>query len=165
MDGNHPKRKKDKRNPYVLTKENGSCFLAFHDGQGVFHKMEISDTLYAAFDSFELEDISHLNVVSRHLEQSELTEESLNSRAATPPESLEDSVYQRIMYEQLHTAIAQLPPAQRRRLILYYFGGYTYEQIAQMEGCKHPAIIKSVSAAEKNLKKYFSEQGYNLSDK
>jgi RNA polymerase sigma-70 factor (ECF subfamily) len=58
------------------------------------------------------------------------------------------------MYQELHKAIAQLPEIQRRRVLLYYFGGYTYEQIAQMEGCRHPAIIKSVTTAEKNIKKY-----------
>ena len=51
--------------------------------------------------------------------------------------------------------IGKLPEVQRRRLILYYFSGYTYQQIAEMEGCKHPAIMKSVAAAEKKLKKYF----------
>ena len=153
MDGNHPKRKKDKLNPYALTKENGNCFLSFRDGQGVFHKMEISDTLYAAFDSFELEVISYLNVVCRLLEQFELTEESLNNRAVTPPESLEDSVYQKIMYEQLHTAIAQLPPIQRCRVLMYYFGGYTFEQIAKAEGCTKRAVKFSVDTALQNLRK------------
>lgn len=98
-----------------------------------------------------------MNVTSRHLEQSELTEETLNHRAADPPEPVDEHVYRRIMYQELHRAIAQLPAVQRRRLLLYYFGGYTYEQIAQMEGCKHPAIMKSVAAAEKNIKKYFSK--------
>ena len=59
--------------------------------------------------------------------------------------------------QELHRTIAQLPEIQRRRVLLYYFGGYTYEQIAQMEGCKYPAIIKSVAAAEKNIKKYLSK--------
>lgn len=156
MDGKHPNRKKDKLNPYTLSIENDTYYIAFTDGQGVYHKMVISMELYAAFSSFELDDISQMNLTSRHLEQSELTEETLTNRAANPPETVEDHVFRRIMYGKLHKAIAQLPDTQRRRLLLYYFGGYTYEQIAQMEGCKHPAIIKSVAAAEKNIKKYFS---------
>ena len=157
MDGNHPNRKKDKLNPYTLSIENNSYYISFTDGQGIFHKMEISMELYAAFNSFELDDISQMNETSRHLEQSELTEETLNHRAADPPEPVDEHVYRRIMYQELHRAIAQLPAVQRRRLLLYYFGGYTYEQIAQMEGCKHPAIMKSVAAAEKNIKIYFSK--------
>lgn len=118
-------------------------------------QVEISESLYEAFDEFELEDISHLNQVSRYQEQSELTEVSLHSRAIDMPESLEEQVHQKILQDKLHRAIGKLPEVQRRRLMLYYFGGYTYQQIAEMEGCKHPAIMKSVAAAEKKLKKYF----------
>ena len=157
MDGNHPNRKKDKLNPYTLSIENNNYYIAFTDGQGVHHKQEISMELYAAFNSFELDDISHMNVVSRHLEQSELTVESLTQRALNPPELLEDHVFRKMMYGELHKAIAQLPEIQRRRVLLYYFGGYTYEQIAQMEGCKHPAIMKSVAAAERSIKKQLSK--------
>lgn len=155
MDGTHPKRKKDKYNPYVLSIENNRYYIAFTDCQGKHQKMEISESLYRAFDDFELEDISHLNQVSRYQEQSELTEVSLHSRAVEVPEPLEEQVYRKLLREKLHKAIGKLPEVQRRRLMLYYFGGYTYQQIAEMEGCKHPAIMKSVAAAEKKLKKYF----------
>lgn len=157
MDDSHPNRKKDKQNPYTLFTENDSHYISFSNGQGINHKMEISAELYDAFNSFELDDISQMNVSSRHLEQSQLTEETLNHRAVGSQEPVEDYVYRRIMYQELRNAIAQLPVIQRRRLLLYYFGGYTYEQIAEMEGCKHPAIMKSVAAAEKNIRKYFSK--------
>lgn len=155
MDGTHPKRKIDKYNPYVLSIENNQCCISFIDGQGQTQKVEISESLYEAFDEFELEDISHLNQVSRYQEQSELTEVSLHGRAVEVPEPLEEQVYRKLLREKLHKAIEKLPEVQRRRLILYYFSGYTYQQIAEMEGCKHPAIMKSVAAAEKKLKKYF----------
>ena len=57
----------------------------------------------------------------------------------------------------LHKAIATLPEVQRRRLLLYYFGNMTYQEIAKLEGCKHPAVMKSVKAAIETLKKYFLE--------
>ena len=82
------------------------------------------------------------------------TLERILHRFADPSESVEDHVYRRIMYQKLHKAIAQLPEIQRRRVLLYYFGGYTCEQIAEMEGGKHPAIIKSVAAAERNIENY-----------
>lgn len=151
MDGNHPNRKKDKFNPYVLSIEKEEYYVSFSDGQGIPHKERISQELYELLDRFELEDISHLNVISRYYEHSELTEGTLNQRSLVQPEPLEDGVYKKIMYDQLHKAIAQLPTVQRRRLRLYYFGGFTFEKIAEMEGCKHPAIVKSVRAAEKNL--------------
>ena len=157
MDGTHPNRKKDKSNPYTLSIENNTYYISFTDGQGIFHKQEISMELYAAFNDFELDDISLMNETSRHLTEAEAGEEPLGHKIADPTEPVEDHVYRRIMYQELHKAIEQLPEIQRRRVLLYYFGGYTYEQIAQMEGCKYPAIIKSVVAAENNIKKYFSK--------
>ena len=154
MDGNHPNRKKDKYNPYTLSIENSTYYISFTDGQGIFHKQEISMELYAAFNSFELDDISWINEASRHLTEVDAGDEPLSQRVADSSEPVEDHVYRRIMYQELHKAIAQLPEIQRRRVLLYYFGGYTYEQIAEMEGCKHPAIIKSVATAEKNIKKH-----------
>ena len=157
MDGNHPNRKKDKSNPYTLSIENNTYYISFNDGQGIFHRQEISMELYAAFNSFELDDISQINEASRHLTEVDAGDEPLSQRIADSSEPLEDHVYRRIMYQELHKAIAQLPEIQRRRVLLYYFGGYTYEQIARMEGCKHPAIMKSVTAAVKSIKKQFSK--------
>ena len=157
MDGNHPNRKKDKNNPYTLSIESNNYYISFTDGQGIFHKQEISIELYAAFNSFELDDISWINEASRHLSELDFGEEPISHKIADPSEPMEDRVYRRIIYQELHKAIAQLPEIQRRRLLLYYFGGYTYEQIAKMEGCKHPAIIKSVASAEKNIKKILSK--------
>ena len=156
MDGNHPKRRKDKYNPYTIYKnERGDCFLLFKDGQGVQHHFEIEQRLFSAFDGFELEDISYLNIVDRHIEQSELTDASLNERATRKAESVEEAVIRKLRNERLHTSIAVLPETQRRRLVLYYFLDLTYEQIAEMEGCKYQAIQQSVSEALKKLKNIF----------
>lgn len=155
MDGNHPNRKKDRSNPYALSIENNTYYISFTDGQGIFHTQEISIDLYSAFNGFELDDISRINEASRHLTESDACEEPLAHRIADSSESVEDHVYRRIMYQELHKAIAQLPEIQRRRILLYYFGGYTYEQIAQMEYCTKRAVKFSVDAALKNLRELF----------
>ena len=155
MDGNHPNRKKDKSNPYTLSIENNTYYISFTDGLGVFHKQEINTELYAAFNSFELDDISLMNEASRHLTEANAGEEPLGHSIADPSEPIEDRVYRRIMYQELHKAIEQLPEIQRRRILLYYFGGYTYEQIAQMENCTKRAVKFSVDAALKNLRDNF----------
>lgn len=157
MDGSHPNRKKDKYNPYTLSIEDNIYYISFTDGQEIFHKQEISMELYAAFNGFELDDISLMNEASRHLTEADAVEEPLGHRIADPSEPVEDHVYRRIMYQELHKAISQLPEIQRRRVLLYYFGGYTYEQIAEMEGCRHPAVIKSIAAAKEKIKKYLSK--------
>lgn len=155
MDRNNPNRKKDKNNPYTLSIENNNHYISFTDGKGIFHKLEISMELYAAFNDFELDDISLMNETSRHLTESDACEEPLGHRITDSSEPVEDHVYRRIMYQELHKAIAQLPEIQRRRILLYYFGGYTYEQIAQMENCTKRAVKFSVDAALKNLREFF----------
>lgn len=154
MDGNHPKRRKDKYNPYTISEKNGTYLLSFRDGQGVLHNMKISKELFDAFDGFELEDLAILNEWDRHTEQSEQTERTLDRRALHRLETIEEAVERSLTYQQLHSAIAILPEIQRRRLMLYYFHDMTYEQIAEMEGCTFQAVAKSVTAAEKRLKKY-----------
>lgn len=152
MDEKHPNRKKDKLNPYTLSIEDGHYFVTFSDGQGIRHKVPINGSVYKAFDSFELKDISHLNAVSRHQEHSDLTEATLQRRAVSLPEEPEGQVFRKMTYQQLHNAIADLPEIQRRRVFLYFFEGYTYEQIADMDGCTKRAVKFSVDHALKKLK-------------
>lgn len=157
MDEKRPKRRKDKYNPYTLTKIKDKHILSFRDGQGVLQEITIDRELFELLDRFELDDLSFLNEVDRHYEHSELTEISLYNRAAVLPESVEDAVLRNLQYEALYNAIRKLSEAQRRRLILYYFGGLTYAQIAEMEGCSHSAVIKSITAAIEKIKKNLSE--------
>ena len=154
-----PKRRRDEESPYEIYTAGINTpyphfYLFFKDGGGVKRWMEIDKTLFNAFNEFELDDLSFFNEVDRHYEQSEVTEATLNKRAMKPQEPIEETVFQRIEVDKLHEAIAKLPEKQRRRLVLYYFGEFTYEQIAEMEGCKFQVIAKSIKAAEKNLKKF-----------
>ena len=153
MDARHPKRKKDKQNPYTLSIENGIEYLSFPDGEGVHHKIEVSHDLFSQFDTFELEDISYINVVSRHYEFSELSEQALNERAFMAQESMEDMVLRKLQSEQLYAAIQTLPEKQRKRLVQYYFDNYTYDQIAKIEGCTIMPVKRSIDKAIEKLAK------------
>lgn len=157
MEGKHPKRRKDKYNPYNIYEQDGRYYIAFKDGQGLYQKFEISEKIHEVFNLFELIDLSYLNVWDRHIEQSEIWETSLNERALEVAETVEDIVLRNIQTENLYEAIDKLPETQKRRLWMYFFDGMTYEQIAESEKCKHPAVVKSVKAALKNLKKFLSE--------
>ena len=155
-----PKRRRDKDNPYTIftTGINTATphyYLSFVDSSNVEWCVEIDKSLFDAFDRFELEDISFMHKVDKHYEQTEQTEASLNKRAIKPQESVEEIVSQRMEVDKLHQAIARLPEKQRRRLVLYYFGEFTYEQIAEMEGCTKRAVKFSVDIALKNLKENF----------
>lgn len=152
-----PKRRRDKYNPYYIYEETGKYFITFRDGENNLHSFEISEELYEAFNEFELEDISYLNVWDRHLEQSEVREPTLNERAVEVPESVEEIVFRNIQNEKVYRAIEELPEIQKRRIIMYFFEGMTYEEIATIEECKHPAVVKSVKAALEKLKNILEE--------
>ena len=164
MDGNHPKnidprpkRRKDKDNPYMIFTTGihtatPRYYLSFVDSGNVERCVEIDKPLFDAFDHFELDDISFMNEMDRHYEQSEQTEQLLNRRTTQPQKSVEETVFQRVEADKLYQAITRLPEKQRRRLVLYYFGGFTYERIAEMEGCTIMPVKRSIDAAIKNLK-------------
>ena len=155
MIGNHPKRRKDKYNPYRICESDGRYYLSFNDGQGVRHKMEIEKGLFDMLNSFELDDLSILNEWDRHIEHFEQTEQSLNRQACYKTELVEDTVLRNIEYEQLYKAISMLTETQQRRLKLYYFQRLTYKRIAEMDGCSASAVVSSISAAIENIKKNF----------
>ena len=166
MDGKHPqninprpKRRKDRDNPYSIytvgtDADYTKYYITFRDCSGKSVCMEIEKELFDAIDRFELDDLSFLNEVDRHYEQSELTEASLHARASAVQESVDEIVFRRLQYEHLYRAIAELPEVQRRRLTLYYFGEFTYEQIAEMEGCTIMPVKRSIDAGLEKLKKF-----------
>lgn len=152
-----PKRRKDRDNPYNIFSigigtEEPHYYLSFRDGERKYHCMEITQELFIQFDQFELDDLSFLNEVDNHNEHSELTEISLHARAFGPQEDLEEAILQGMDYVRLHAAIGSLPEVQRRRVTLYFFEEYTYEEIAAMEGCTKRAVKFSVDLALQKLK-------------
>lgn len=167
MDGEHPsknkrpKRRKAQDNPYSLIREVDGCgdehfYITFEDGQGRLNRVEVSRDLFFEFDRFELEDLSYLNTLDRHYEHSELTETALWTRAAVQQVTVEETVIQHLQSDQVRGAIEQLPQIQRRRLVLYYFRGLNYRQIAEMEGCQYQAVQKSIHDAIRKIKKFLN---------
>lgn len=72
MEGRQPKRRKDKYNPYEIYEKDGKYYVSFRNGEKEYKDLEIGKNVYEAFNTFELQDVSHMNVVDRHLEQSEI---------------------------------------------------------------------------------------------
>lgn len=154
-----PKRRKSKDNPYTIGYDEvkGSYLLTFPSDSGTIQQIYIGQTLYEVFDGFELEDLSQMNEQDRHIDASELTEEKLYTGAIYAADTVEETVERNMEKKMVHKAIKTLPKTQRRRLILYYFENFTYEQIADIEGCSPRAIKYSVDCAKNNLKSFFEK--------
>ena len=120
MEGRQPKRRKDKYNPYEIYEKDGKYYVSFRNGEKEYKDLEIGKNVYEAFNTFELQDVSHMNVVDRHIEQSEVWDSSLYERIFQKEESVEDTVLNKLDTERLHSAIQQLSEIQRRRLMNVY---------------------------------------------
>ncbi|MCI8332354.1 MAG: sigma-70 family RNA polymerase sigma factor [Clostridiales bacterium] len=104
---------------------------------------------------FELEDLSYLNKMNRHIEQSQLSEQTLNSRAINAPISVEETALRDFQYNIIHRAIAELSDTQRKRIPLYYFEDLTYEQIAKIESYSVHSIFVSIERAKEKTKNFY----------
>lgn len=73
-----------------------------------------------------------------------------------PQEDFADLVDRMDSNRRLYAAIGKLSKTQQRRLILHYFGGYTYRQIAYIEGVAANAVTCSLKSAIKKLRRLLS---------
>ena len=145
----------DNTNPYSLRKEvvGGLTYyyVSFIDAQGALQETKISRQVYLEFARFVKRERNLRRSDERHIEQSELTENMLNNRAKITLPSTEETAIENMRDAFIQKAIAALPEIQRRRFTLYYESEYTYEQIAEMEGCTKRAIKFSVDRAKEKI--------------
>ena len=147
-----PKRRKDKYNPYTLHKENERYYVSFIDSNNKFQKIEISQEVFESFNKFELEDVSQMNEYDRHLEHSEVDENTLYQKSVSSEQPLEEYFDKAQDAENLHMAISKLPDVQKCRLKKYYFEDKTFEEISHEEGCTYQCVQRPVYRAVAKIK-------------
>lgn len=151
---NSPKRNKSKDNPYVIgfNIEKNIYVVEFEDNKKILQKVEISNQVYNAFDKFELEDISQIHKVRKHIERNEVYEETLYHKAVDSAISIEEQIETKLLNEELKKAINKLSEVQKRRIIKYYFEDKNEYEIAKEEGTTHQSVNKSLKGAKDKLK-------------
>lgn len=146
----------DNTNPYTIRFEETDgrkrYFVAFTDEQGNFRETEVTKAVYMEFCHFIKRERNLRRSDERHLEQSELTEETLCRRAVHKPKPVDEAVNDTIRMERLNRAIMELPEIQRRRFMLHFDLGLTYEQIGEMEGCTKMPIKRSIDRAIEKIR-------------
>lgn len=150
-----PIRNKSKDNPYTLGYDDNKKVytIEFVDNKRVIHKVEISYKVYEAFNKFELEDVSQIHKYQRHIEHSEVYEETLNNRVIDKPLGVDEIVENKLMTEDLRVAINTLSDTQKRRIKLYYFEDKTLKEIAEIEGCSIMSVKESIDTGVTKLRK------------
>lgn len=68
---------------------------------------------------------------------------------------VEETVTKRAENKQLYEAMRCLTETQRKRIVMYFFCGYTYEKIAKLENVDKMAVFRSIESGLKKIKKFF----------
>lgn len=152
-----PKRRKSKDNPYTLISNNNRYFVIFSDVNNKKNIIEVSEKIFYTFDKFELEDKKELNEYDRHIEHSKIYEDSLLKRTSLLNSSVEDKVVEKYTYNGLINAIKTLPPAIKRRMILFYFDELSTSEIATIDNCSDRMVRKSLERGRELIKDYFEK--------
>lgn len=72
-------------------------------------------------------------------------------------ETLEETFERMELAEKVWAGLSRLSPKQRQRLILHFWSGYSYAEIAAMENCNKATVMRSVKTGLKRFQKYFLE--------
>ena len=148
-------KNRNRNNPYKLgfDESRNTYTVEFKDSRKITHIVEITEKVYEAFDLFELEDISQENKFRRHIEHSEIYEETLNKKMLRKPKNLEEEIEEKIILEEVKKAISNLSEVKKRRIKMYYFDEKTLEEIAEIERPTHQAISKSIRQGIEEIRK------------
>lgn len=157
---NMPKRRKSKDNPYKLDYNEMEHIytVSFKDNKQKTHNVEVSKTIFEAFNEFELQDISELHKKDKHIDgrridgADEHSEIILYHKAITSIKPIDEEVEEKLLIQDLRKAINQLSDIHKRRIIKYFFDNKTYEEIAKEENCSKVAVKYSLDIAIKKLK-------------
>jgi RNA polymerase sigma-70 factor (ECF subfamily) len=156
----------DNTNHYTLRTEIAGgitrYYVSFADGQAFHRETEVSRPVYLEFLRFVKTERNLRRWDERHIEQSDLTDETLCRRALNPPKSVEETIFDSQRDEHLRRAVAKLTEIQRRRFVLYHEFGLTYEQIGKMEGCSVTSVFRAINRSEQKIRdamKLFENEG------
>jgi len=83
----------------------------------------------------------------------EYVEGLMDTTTVLPQEDFADLVHRRDSYQRLYAAVAELSEVQRRRLLMYYLGGLSYRQIAELECVGFKTVARTIKRAIEELKK------------
>jgi len=125
-------------------------YTSFRDSRRRIRKAEVTEEVSIELELLSLSIRNLSTPFERKHEHRYLSEEEQAQRGAPTACSAEDEAYNNFLIEELKEAFLLLSPTQVRRFLLAKAFGFTYAEIADMEGCSRDAIKVSLVAAKKN---------------
>lgn len=132
-------------------------YISFRDSVEQDCRIEIDKDIFDTYTNSKKTYIKIKNETSRHLEQSDLTEEDMYKRAFEPVESVEETVIKNIEKEKVNEALKDLTSTQFRRIDLHIVNEITIRDVAKLEKVQKSQIQKSLELGLKKIKKFFEE--------
>ena len=141
-------------NQYTLVCEGGKYFAIFRDGEGKRVEQELTEAIYLQMEEWRKEDVRHEREALRHLEYSELTDESIERRAAKKSESVEEYIEHQKFVQMIEQEFLRLDETQQRRVLLR-LDNQSLTKIAAEEGCSRPAIFYAMKTIQKKFENFY----------
>lgn len=151
----HSKIKREIIDTYIVfsNSDDSKNVIVFKDGNGNSKIIRANETLRNEYKRRKSEENSQNIKFSRYIEHSELTENSLNKRAANKEISLEEQVISNLESERIIKEIWKLPTPQNRRVYMYIVDEFSYTKIAKIENRSIPTVKESIDRGLENLRK------------
>lgn len=126
------------------------CSVTIIDATGLPITVEVSHEIYQVFVDYDREIERQRKADSRHRD-ARSCDTCLIFELST--ETLEQT-YERIrVLREIEAALEEFTPKQRRRFLLHFAYGYTYLEIAKMEGSNKSTVMRSAKTALKKIQK------------
>ena len=124
-------------------------FVTIEDENGKKIEVEVTEKIFEVFEDDRKLKERQRNERRFHYDKRGIEDYIIANEQSRFLKSAEDIYIDR---EAIKKALDSCTPIQRRRFCLNKIYGYTYAEIAKLEGCSVNVIFKSVSAVTKKLK-------------
>lgn len=120
------------------------------DTMGTPIVVEVSHEVFQVFVEYEREMERQRKADSRHRD-CRSWDTCLLFEVSTEP--LEQTYERMRTLKEIRDVLEEFSPKQRRRFLLHFAYGYTYMEIAEMEGSNKSTVMRSARAALKKIRK------------
>ena len=143
-------------NEIVADFDNNKYYITFKNFNGEEITSEIPKEIFDIYVESKRNYKKNQNEEERHWEKTELTENTIYKRGNKYHESIETTVINNEMKQNLYIAVSKLPLIQRRRIKMKYFEEMKEKKLAEKEKISIRAIQYSLHYGIENLKKFFN---------
>lgn len=122
------------------------------DSNGKKTFVEVSEEVYAVLQEENKQQERQRNEKRRHFDTRELSDYIIHQKRVA--ENLEDYCVNREQLKEIQRIVSTCTKTQQRRFYLNRICGYSYTEIARIEGCNLISVRESVLTVLKKLKKW-----------